>query len=71
MNPEAMKQSIEEILDLIGLKNDRKTLSKNLSGGMKRRLSIGISLVNDPKVRTVSMSKQERYFDLKLGYHSR
>ena len=43
--------SIEEILDLIGLKTDRTTISKNLSGGMKRRLSIGISLVNDPKVK--------------------
>jgi len=43
-------ESIETILQLIGLVNDRQTLSKNLSGGMKRRLSIGISLIGDPKV---------------------
>ena len=42
--------SIETILGLIGLIDDRQTLSKNLSGGMKRRLSIGISLIGDPKV---------------------
>jgi ABC-2 type transport system ATP-binding protein len=50
MEKEAMKNSIETILQLIGLTNDRNTLSKDLSGGMKRRLSIGISLINDPKV---------------------
>ncbi|UJR09005.1 hypothetical protein I4U23_013254 [Adineta vaga] len=50
MEKERMKESIETILQLIGLTNDRGTLSKDLSGGMKRRLSIGISLINDPKV---------------------
>ncbi len=45
-----MKESIELILNLISLTNDRNTLSKDLSGGMKRRLSIGISLINNPKV---------------------
>jgi len=50
MDKQFMKQSIETILNLISLINDRNTLSKNLSGGMKRRLSIGISLINDPKV---------------------
>ncbi len=50
MDKEKMNESINTILPLIGLTNDRKTLSKDLSGGMKRRLSIGISLINDPKV---------------------
>ena len=45
-----MKESVENILRLISLTNDRHTQSKDLSGGMKRRLSIGISLINDPKV---------------------
>ena len=56
MEKVAMSASIETILKLIGLVNDRNTLSKNLSGGMKRRLSIGISLVNDPKVCDLSSS---------------
>ncbi|CAF0732489.1 unnamed protein product [Adineta steineri] len=50
MKPEVMKQAIETTLQLIGLVNDRQTLSKNLSGGMKRRLSIGISFMGDPKI---------------------
>ena len=54
MEENAMKRSIDEILDLIGLSKDRRSLSKNLSGGMKRRLSIGISLVNDPKVHRMN-----------------
>ncbi|CAF1258424.1 unnamed protein product [Rotaria sp. Silwood1] len=50
LDKQLMKESIEIILNLIGLTNDRNTLSKDLSGGMKRRLSIGISLINNPKV---------------------
>jgi ABC-2 type transport system ATP-binding protein len=50
MEPKAMQESIETILHIIGLVNDRQTFSKDLSGGMKRRLSIGISLLGDPKV---------------------
>jgi ABC-type multidrug transport system ATPase subunit len=53
MEPIAMKESIERILEIIGLVNDRQTFSKNLSGGMKRRLSIGISLMGDPKVFSI------------------
>ncbi|CAM4944466.1 unnamed protein product [Rotaria socialis] len=50
MEPTHMNESIETIIRLIGLVSDRQTLSKKLSGGMKRRLSIGISLMGDPKV---------------------
>jgi ABC-type multidrug transport system ATPase subunit len=50
LEPNILLESTETILHLIGLVNDRQTLSKNLSGGMKRRLSIGISLIGDPKV---------------------
>ena len=57
-----MKKSIETILQLIGLTNDRNTLSKDLSGGMKRRLSIGISLINDPKVGSLSLLSPSRSF---------
>ncbi|CAF3411038.1 unnamed protein product [Rotaria socialis] len=45
-----VNQSIDYILDLIGLVDHQHTWAKNLSGGMKRRLSIGISLVGDSKV---------------------
>ncbi|CAF1607738.1 unnamed protein product, partial [Adineta ricciae] len=50
MNSIFLKESIEKILELINLNEDRDTLTKNLSGGMKRRLSIGMSLFGDPKI---------------------
>ena len=56
MSKTEMKISIDRILDLIGLVKDRGTLSKDLSGGMKRRLSIGIALVGDPQVNHISTS---------------
>ena len=57
-----MHKSTETILQLIGLTNDRNTLSKDLSGGMKRRLSIGISLINDPKVSSLSRPSPSLWF---------
>ncbi len=71
MNDEKIKESIEDILDLIRLKNDRNTLSKDLSGGMKRRLSIGISLINNPKVNSfiyLSIEKKKEY--IFIDYYS-
>ena len=50
MKQREAQESIDAILKLIGLIDHQHTWAKNLSGGMKRRLSIGISLVGDPKV---------------------
>lgn len=41
---------INYILNLIGLEKDSKKKVKFLSSGMKRRLSIGIALFNEPKL---------------------
>jgi ABC-type multidrug transport system ATPase subunit len=70
MEPQLLRESIEEILHIIGLVNDRQTLSQNLSGGMKRRLSIGISLIGDPKV-FASFSLLSLQSIILLGTHSR
>ncbi len=69
MDPKILQESIDTILHLIGLVNDRQTLSKNLSGGMKRRLSIGISLIGDPKVCSLSPTFFSHSL-LTLGSHS-
>ena len=41
---------INELIKLVDLEDKAKTLYKNLSGGLKKRLAIAIALVNDPEV---------------------
>lgn len=44
------KQKVEETLVEVNLTMQRHCKVTELSGGMKRRLSIGISLVGDPRI---------------------
>ena len=46
-----VKSEIEHYLAAMGLENKRNQFSKSLSGGMKRKLSCGIALIADSKVR--------------------
>ena len=41
---------IQELLDLVELSNRRKSLAGNLSGGMKRRLSLACAMVHEPRL---------------------
>uniref|UniRef100_A0A8C1UZZ2 ATP binding cassette subfamily A member 3 n=1 Tax=Cyprinus carpio TaxID=7962 RepID=A0A8C1UZZ2_CYPCA len=41
---------VDRILRILNLEDKRHALSKTLSGGMKRKLSIGIALIGDSKV---------------------
>ena len=41
----------------IDLADQRDTLSKDLSGGQKRKLSVGIALIGDPKVIHLQVNK--------------
>lgn len=60
-----LKERVEEVLTLIGLADRAKDRSKEYSGGMKRRLNIGIGLLNRPTLLildepTVGVDPQSR-----------
>lgn len=41
---------VDDILDMLALKDSRKVLVKNLSGGQQQRLSVAMALINDPDI---------------------
>lgn len=60
-----LRARVEEVLDLIGLSERGKGASKKFSGGMKRRLNIGIGLLHEPNLLildepTVGVDPQSR-----------
>ena len=61
-----LKTRVEEVLELVGLEDRSKNPSKTFSGGMKRRLNIGIGLLHQPALLildepTVGVDPQSRY----------
>ena len=60
-----LKGRVEEVLEIIGLADRAKEKSDNFSGGMKRRLNIGIGLLHKPHLLvldepTVGVDPQSR-----------
>ena len=41
---------VDDLVKMLGLEHKRDTLFKDLSGGLKQRVGIAISLVNDPEI---------------------
>ncbi|MBD3923243.1 ABC transporter ATP-binding protein [Nocardioides cavernae] len=61
-----LRSRVDEVLSLIGLADRAKDRSKEYSGGMKRRLNIGIGLLNRPTLLildepTVGVDPQSRH----------
>jgi ABC-2 type transport system ATP-binding protein len=61
----ALKQRVDEVLEITGLTDRQKGASGKFSGGMKRRLNIGIALLHKPQVvimdePTVGIDPQSR-----------
>jgi ABC-2 type transport system ATP-binding protein len=44
------KKRVNEIIDIVGLEEKRKSYVVNLSGGQRQRLAIGIALINNPAI---------------------
>lgn len=64
-----LEQRIDDVLELIGLKEKRKEIVKHFSGGMKRRLNIGAGLLHEPELlvmdeATVGIDPQSRNYIL-------
>jgi len=61
----ALKKRVNEVLDVIGLRDRAKERVGKYSGGMKRRVNIGVALLHKPKViymdePTVGIDPQSR-----------
>ncbi|MFT8320984.1 MAG: ABC transporter ATP-binding protein [Bacillus sp. (in: firmicutes)] len=64
-----LQQRVDDVLNIIGLKDREKDLVKTFSGGMKRRLNIGVALIHEPKIiimdePTVGIDPQSRNYIL-------
>ena len=49
-----MKENVDQMISVLRLEDKRKTAAKDLSGGMKRKLCVGIALIAGSKVSIVS-----------------
>ena len=50
IGPQKIQSEVENILDEVDLKDKADNISSKLSGGQKRKLSVGIALIGDPKL---------------------
>jgi ABC-2 type transport system ATP-binding protein len=65
LNGKALSKRIDEVLELIGLKDKAKAHVRTFSGGMKRRVNIGVGLLHKPRLLfmdepTVGIDPQSR-----------
>lgn len=64
-----LERKVDEVLEQIGLTDRRKDVVKKFSGGMQRRLNIGVAMLHDPEVLimdepTVGIDPQSRNYIL-------
>ncbi|MER2063500.1 MAG: ABC transporter ATP-binding protein [Alkalibacterium sp.] len=68
---EKLEERIRDVLELIGLTERRKDRVETYSGGMKRRINIGVTLLHEPEVLimdepTVGIDPQSRNYILDM-----
>jgi ABC-2 type transport system ATP-binding protein len=44
------RKRVDEIMDIVGLEEKRRSYVVNLSGGQRQRLALGIALINNPSI---------------------
>jgi len=44
------KERVDEIMNIVGLEEKKRSYVVNLSGGQRQRLALGISLINNPSI---------------------
>ena len=62
-----VKDEIDRMIECIGLTDKRHTQARALSGGMKRKLSVGIALIGDSKVHVASCLSVLTYTPLEIN----
>ena len=50
MDERGVAREVEAILEDVDLADKKDDIVKNLSGGQKRKLSVGVALIGDPKI---------------------
>jgi len=50
---EKIQSEIDYYIKTLGIEEKRKSFASTLSGGQKRKLSVGIALIGDSKVRNL------------------
>lgn len=65
LSGKALEMRIKKVLEIVGLNGKNREIVKNYSGGMKRRLNIGVALLHDPEILimdepTVGIDPQSR-----------
>ncbi len=66
MDKKEIRERSKMLLERMGLKDDAKRITAKYSGGMKRRLSLALSMIHDPQMAfldepTVAMDPQSRH----------
>ncbi|MGD0329759.1 MAG: ABC transporter ATP-binding protein [Nitrososphaeria archaeon] len=66
MDKDALRKRRDMLLERMGLIEDAKRKAEKYSGGMKRRLSLALALINDPQIAfldepTVALDPQSRH----------